>query len=96
MLEKRNASAERPDRPDICIELKAPPSWPVGVGLLRLLLVTLGLLWPSPSYMVMFMHWIPGGISKVEERVKSMYCGVCGDNKLGHVNNEAEMVFPTW
>lgn len=65
-MDKRNPRAEKPKKPEICIEPRAPPPWLVEVGLLPLLVVELGIA-------VMFVHWTSDGIIKVDERVKSMH-----------------------
>jgi len=66
-LEKRNPSAERPNRPEICIEPKTPPPLWVEVGEGPPLLVELGMA-------VIFVHWTSDGDVKFEERVTSIHC----------------------
>jgi len=73
-LDKKNPSAERPNRLEICIESKAP-LWLLAVGLGAPLLVELGTV-------VMFTHWTSDGIVKVDERVKSMHCTRWDKNEL--------------
>jgi hypothetical protein len=65
-LDKRNPSAERPKRPEICIEPRVPPLIVVEVELGPLLVVEEGTV-------VMLVHWTLDGVVKVAERVKSMH-----------------------
>jgi hypothetical protein len=65
-LYQRNPGMERPRRPEICVEHKAPLPWTVEVGLGVLLVAELGIV-------VMLLQLTLDGMVKVDERVKSMH-----------------------